>query len=386
MIPFRPLLVMLIILLAGCTSTNGSDAIDEVPPEEEVQKPASIEWFPASSAGAAGNRLTLATDSNIIALDEPGSPWTIHIFYGESLQNRMTLNPEAEPLNLAAAMGPRGPVIVYRSSSQTQTPGSELIVSEWQNNTWAHGRLASNPGEIYGIPSIGSSNSELIVGFPVLFTSLGGSKYSILRLSDGIPAELVHADRIDFANAPLSPDGYVVVRGDLIAVSYTRDLYSVMVHYGPWENLTQVAPFSLPGPNALGVSQSLRSHVAFKSDFGLVVAITEWPLVGGTNPENKRLAVIHDVDEGHQINLETRGQVDLWSTSNGMAVVRQDVDAVYRINMLNAGELSEVSHSDCDQLAILPDASMVSLGRRGGQWTSSLADFPGVAPTCPDDA
>ncbi len=372
MTPLRSFTCVLVFLLAGCGAPSNDGHLGNPSPGDPPTAPSTISWFPdPSSSGAPGNRLTLAADRGIIALDDPQQPWTIHVVHGDRFQNRTTLEPRAEPLNLVAAMGPRGPVIAYRS------PQFAVYVAEWNGAEWIHGMLAPAPGDLVGFLALSGSNSELVLGFPHM-TSSGGPRYVLLHLTESIPADLDTAERIEFEAAVLSL-GDVAVRNSTVAVAFSRET-SVEVRQAPWSDLSQAPPTTLAGPSGIP-SQFLYPQIAFNQGEGLAVAITGWELIGGTNPD-LRSAIIYDLEQGTEISTRTRSAAYLEETPQGVAIIRQDAQAIHEIGFIRGDRIENVATSSCNRLVITPTATVVTLSRANGSWLSDLGNLPDNVPTC----
>lgn len=354
-------------LVPGCLAPEPvKDPPAPLPAVDAPRVPDEIQWFPASNSGAPGNRLTLARAASFLALDDPSAPWTIEVAEGPSFE-RSSFIPEAEPWNLVAARGPRGPILAYRS------PDFDMHVAEWNGTAWVQGHLVPAPGELFGYPhAIAGSADELILGFPVI-ASVGPARYSLLRLRSGVPANLADAERLDFEASPLAM-GHAEVQGNRIAVTVAPPDGGVDLRVGTWADLARAPPVKLPGPPS-ATPGGLYSSVAFDGEGNVAVGITTFPLIGGFGT---RAAVLHDLATGTMHRIET----DMLELHSGQAIAATWTTADgHHIGLLQNGEVSELGRAPCSQVVVLPDGLAVSLARQEGAWVSRLHRLPDF-PTC----
>ncbi len=370
------LILALMLSISGCSSKSQvEDNQSPLPFTNDRELPDSIHWFDTSSNGAAGNRMTLATSEGILAMDQPLEPWTIHTIYGAEFENRTTFLPDAEPWNLVAAMGPRGPVIAYRS------PQYAMYVAEWDGSDWARGTLIPPPGEIYGFPTLAGSEEELMLSFPVLSSFLNEPRYSVLRLTNGILADLSISERLDFPTIPILSQGAMYLEHETLTFAFARNLSTVEVRTSLWQDLAKTPAIELQGPNPDGLPQSYYTEIAKKEDGGFVIAITAWEAFFLTET-GLRDAIIYDLGEETATSIQTRDIVAVRTTPLGVAVVRTDAQATHHIQILGSGKDVDIAQSDCTRFSILPDAKTITLTTREGQWESQFGLLPDNIQTC----
>lgn len=366
------LLPAIILLVSGCSSPTTENPGQQDQSAEAF--PPTIDWFQDPSLdGAPGNRLTLAVDRHVIALDEEPSPWKIHVVYGPLLENRTSLLPEGEPLNLVATHGPRGPLVAY----VTATSGirSDVHVAEWNGVAWTNSRLAFGAQSIVGFPAFASSREELVLGFTVTTAT---TNYVVIRLTDGLPTDLATAQRVDLPAAPIAP-GDVALHNFTIAVA-VGGYDSVELRVARWEDLASALPVTLNGPPG-ALAQSLYPELAFDSQGGLFAAITGVDLVA--TGAAQRTALLYDVQSRAAIPLATRDLVEIFATPFGLAVYTQFSGLGHRVGILEGGSVIEKVAVECQYFELTPETGIVVLMTHlERRWTSLLSSLESTPPNC----
>lgn len=360
------------LALAGCLEPTGEGSDGPVVGSQPAPESRFIDWF-ASSGGAPGNRATFAVNDGILAVDDPDG-WTIHILWGADLANETTYEPQAEPLNLAAALGPRGPAIAYRSQV------GALFVAEWDGVSWNEGVRTYGPGTLLHFPRMAGTASELLVGVPVLPSPLEEGRYEVLRLSGGVPADLSAAPSIQYPSLADIAYGDVATHGGDVAVTYQVDYTTIAFVEGLWAYLNDGAPKTYKIRDVADGPMGLYTNIARQEDENWIFSASYIPNTFLT--AGQRDGFVFDVSSGNRVALQTRDIVQAWTAPQGVVVVYTDQDADYHANYLTPEGLQEFGVSECDRLAVLPNGVAATLDSVGGRMVTELRDLAWGVPQC----